>query len=319
MRTASWLRGVGFALVLVTLTSGCNTIGIRYIGIRPDAPDVRPSQEAWDLCKDLLGTRRPPAVTSNAEIGPHASCARFYQVVNWANHLVESYRSRATMNEWSIYAAGAIALGALSTLAGLAVVGQAASTTAGLVSVSSGFTSGFFGFLDNKTRAGFYTKAAKDIAEAKANAVNAVIRASAADAAATYQAQTATLYVAVTTAVAWLEDQRKDAAVAANAAAQNEKITHLYSLLLATSVTAMAPTECKEGEEVTLTVSGADLTTFKNAVKVMVGDKVFDPEEVKSTTVRFKVPTGTGTGDKPVALKIGNLSFPAGGKLKVKT
>src|ERR1700682_3710762 len=123
------------AFVLSFLFTGCGTMGIRYLGIRPDTPDLVPSKNVSEWCGKETGE------STGAKF---AGCVRFYQTVEWADQLVESYRSRATMNEWSIYAAGTIALGALATVGGLAVVGAAASTTAGLVSGSSGFGGGFF-------------------------------------------------------------------------------------------------------------------------------------------------------------------------------
>jgi hypothetical protein len=159
----------GCTLVSV-ITSGCGTMGIRYLGIRPDPPDALPSEEVKTRCvSESKGQKSEPNNQKSQPTGEKseakddnannvAGCARFYQTVEWADQLVESYRSRATMNEWSIYAAGTIALAALAALGGIAAAGTASSETVGFISVGSGFTSGFFAFLDNKTRSAFYTR-----------------------------------------------------------------------------------------------------------------------------------------------------------------
>jgi hypothetical protein len=199
-------------IVISVTTSGCGTMGIRYLGIRPDPPDTLPSEDVKTRCS---------SESQGAATGSTAGCARFYQTVEWADQLVESYRSRATMNEWSIYAAGTIALAALAALGGVAAAGTATSETVGFISVGSGFTSGFFGFLDNKSRAGFYTDAANEIATARAAAVKTAITQRTE---AVYWEQAGNLYATVTEKANWLETQRKEAAAKANVEAEIDKL-----------------------------------------------------------------------------------------------
>ena len=61
----------------------------------------------------------------------------------------EAYRARASLNEWAIYVAGTIALAGLSVVSGLGIAAEASTEAIGLVGVSTGFTSGFFGFINN--------------------------------------------------------------------------------------------------------------------------------------------------------------------------
>jgi hypothetical protein len=306
-------RGVQTIITGCTLvsfvTSGCGTIGIRYLGIRPDAPDMVPSQEVEARCK--LESKR------DAD-GNTAGCARFYQTVEWADHLVESYRSRATMNEWSIYAAGTIALAALAALGGLAAAGTATSETVGFVSVGSGFTSGFFGFLDNKTRAGFYTEAANDIATARAAAVKTAMTSRVE---AVYWEQAGNLYAAVTEKANWLETQRKEAATKADVAKQidqlNNRVDQLNSTLLSASIGELVPPNGKQGQTVRLTTPGADLQPYEKSLKLFVGQSGAKITDVDSKAVHFEVP-GQPSGSETtyaVHLRLGNMTIaPAAGE-----
>ena len=203
---------VAGCVVVSVITSGCGTMGIRYLGIRPDAPENQLSEDVKQRCK---------LETGMGDGGRYASCGRFYQTVEWADQLTESYRSRATMNEWSIYAAGTIVLAALAALGAVAAAGTATSETVGFISVGSGFSGGFFGFLDNKTRAGFYTDAANEIATARAAAVKEAITQRAED---VYWTKAGELYATVTETANWLETQRKEAAAKADVAKQIDQL-----------------------------------------------------------------------------------------------
>jgi len=298
---------VASCVLIGLLTSSCGTIGIRYLGIRPDALDTAPSTDITKWCETETGESRGKTF---------AGCVRFYQTVEWADHFVESYRSRATLNEWSIYAAGTVALGALATIGGLAVAGEAASQTAGFVSVGSGFTSGFFGFLDNKTRAGFYTQAANDIATARAEAVNEVM---ANRTEGKYWEQAGKLYVEVTKKVNWLETQRKEAAAKADVAAQidqlNKRIDQLNSTLLSASIGQLVPANGKQGDTVTLMTPGSDLRPYKDSLKLLVGETSAEITQIELGSVRFKIPA------KPIAtqptyevrLRVGNMTIAPSG------
>jgi hypothetical protein len=195
------------SILLITLFSGCASLGIR-----PDLPAFSLSPEAESGCKEKAGTYAEECLAR----------IQFDTIVDWSNKLEESYRSRATFNEWSIYFAGAIALATVSTSAALAIVHTAQETLA-LVPVAGGFSGAFFGFLDNKSRAAAYTVAANEIANARAQAIDMVTRAQAAKAtssptnsaqqsavAATYHCQAGDLYKNVIEARNKLETTRKE-------------------------------------------------------------------------------------------------------------
>ena len=135
-------------LISTMLLSGCRTIMPRYLGIRPDAIDIVPSETMKGKCE-----ARHPGKGSESLI---AACREYEGYVEWANQLVESYKTRATMNEWAIYVAGTIALGALGAIGGLGIAAAAATETIALIGVSSGFAAGFFGMLNNSDQAGLY-------------------------------------------------------------------------------------------------------------------------------------------------------------------
>jgi len=302
-----FMRGVRTIITGCTLvsliTSGCGTMGIRYLGIRPDASDMVPSQEVEERCK---------SESTRGEKGSTAGCARFYQTVEWADQLVESYRSRATMNEWSIYAAGTIALGALAALGGLAAAGAATSETVGYVSVGSGFTSGFFGFLDNKTRAGFYTEAANEIATARAAAVK---RAMTRRDEAVYWEEAGDLYVTATAKANWLETQRKEAAAKADVAKQldqlNKRVDQLNSTLLSASIGELVPPNGKQGQTIRLTTPGADLQPYEKSLKLFVGQSAAKITGVDSKAVHFEVPAQPSGSETAYAvqLRLGNMTI----------
>jgi hypothetical protein len=153
-------------LVLVTmLLSACaGTPYRRYLGIRPDAPDVVTPDALTKECRRL----HPNALAEQA------ACEQYLKYKEWAQELAEAYRSRASLNGWSIYVSGTIALAGLGVVSGLGLAAAASPETIGLVGVSTGFTSGFFGFINNSARAGYYTDAANKISDALAEATQKV-------------------------------------------------------------------------------------------------------------------------------------------------
>jgi hypothetical protein len=308
-RTKRGMRAIITGCVVVSIiASGCGTMGIRYLGIRPDGPENDLSDDVKQRCK---------AETGMDEGVKYASCGRFYQTVEWADQLVESYRSRATMNEWSIYAAGTIALAALAALGGIAAAGTASSETVGFISVGSGFASGFFAFLDNKTRAAFYTDAANEIATARAAAVTEVLTERTED---VYWKQAGELYAAVTQKANWLETQRKEEAVKADAAKQidqlNKTVDQLNSTILSASIGEVVPHEASEGNEIQLTTPGADLQPYRRSLKLLVGGSAANITSVDSKAVHFKVPAQPSdcmSVPCSVRLQVGNMLIaPAG-------
>jgi ribosomal protein L12E/L44/L45/RPP1/RPP2 len=106
---------------------------------------------------------------------------------------------------------------------GLGLAAAASATTIGLVGVSTGFASGFFAFLDNRTRAGFYTVAANDLSTALAKATQTVGTSPTAK---EYDAATKALAGTVSQVVNRLETQRSSAAAAAAASQQIQKAQH---------------------------------------------------------------------------------------------
>jgi hypothetical protein len=222
------------------------------------------------------------------------------------------------MNEWSIYAAGTIALGALAALGGIAAAGAATSETVGFVSVGSGFTSGVFGFLDNKTRAGFYTEAANDIATARAAAVKTAMTSRME---AVYWEQAGILYAVATEKANWLETQRKEAAAKADVAKQidqlNKRLDQLNSTLLSASIGELDPPEGIQGQRIRLTTPGVDLQPYEKSLKLFVGPSAAKIIDVDSKAVHFEIPAKPA-GNEPahaVHLRLGNMTVaPAAGE-----
>jgi hypothetical protein len=135
---------VSVLLVASLLNGGCGTMFPRYLGMRPDAPDVAASRTIKRECNGRHPESHPDQV----------ACELYLSHVQWAQQLAEAYRSRATLNEWAIYTAGTIAIAGLSVVAGLGLAAAASATTIGLVGVSTGFTSGFFALMNNSTKGG---------------------------------------------------------------------------------------------------------------------------------------------------------------------
>jgi len=263
----AWLRALAVIVASSFLATGCNTMYPRYMGIRPDSPEVSPTARVHKECVDRHGPDDPthrPLLTA---------CEGYLGHVDWAQQLAESYRTRATMNEWAIYAAGTIALGALAAVGGLGLAAAASVTTIGLIGVSSGFASSVFALADNKTRAGFYTVAANDIGSALADANKKVTGAP--DLAKGYADATLILSDRVHKAANALEDKRYEAAAAAAAASKtadaSKKLQEYADLAEKAAVVDVDPSAgpANAGQEVELKTKGIDdLKKYENDLKV---------------------------------------------------
>jgi hypothetical protein len=76
-----------------------------------------------------LGYRPEFSATSLPEsipaCGQKEACLEYYRAVKWGEVVAEAYRTKAFMNEWSVYIAGAVGI------IGLAVSGSLAATDEG--------------------------------------------------------------------------------------------------------------------------------------------------------------------------------------------
>jgi hypothetical protein len=292
------------------LNAGCGTMYPRYLGIRPDAPEVKPNPAATDECNRRAG--RQPAATADTptseppeERATRIACEQYLDHVVWARQLAESYRTRATMNEWAIYLAGTIALAGLSVVSGLGLAAAASTETLGLVGVSTGFTSGFFGFMNNSRRAGFYTAAANDISSALAAATQIV---GADPTKEKYDTATKQLAVAVANAARSLETERYQAAADAAKSKDVQDAVDKLKALENAQLLSLDPLKGKPGIDVVAKVAGIDLTKYKDRVKVwMDGD--WTTGEVTPSTVKFKM-TSKATGKVNVRLTADGLPIP---------
>lgn len=277
-------RAIALLVAASFLSSGCGTFGT-YLGVRPDSPAITPSSNVKKECARREGN-------SNVVTPLTLGCEGYLSHVEWAQQLDQAYRTRATMNEWSIYLAGTIALGALSAVGGLGIAAAASTTTIGLIGVSSGFAAGFFGLLNNSARAGFYTVAANDIASALAEAAKKV---GAIPTAESFTDATMFLHDKVEAAAIWLETKRSEAAAAAAAAVQkeqaNQKLQDKLALVENAALVKIYPDSSKEQKPVTLTTSGVDLTKFKGKVQVLVDGEYVKAEVKAEDTVEVTMPS----------------------------
>lgn len=293
---------LGALLVIASLlNAGCGTMFPRYLGMRPDAPDVAASSDIQAECKHR---HEVPA--------DQVACERYLAHVQWARQLAEAYRSRATLNEWAIYTAGTIALAGLSVVGGLGLAAAASASTIGLVGVSTGFASGFFAFMDNRTRAGFYTVAANDLSTALAKATQTV---GVSPTAAQYDEATKALADSVSRTANQLESQRSSAAAAAAASQQIQKaqrdLQELTKIIETASLADLHPSTAKAGDTVVVVVAGIDLTTYKDRVRIFVGGKQTAGEVTSKTEVKFKVaPVPATTKTDTVRVWVGPSPVP---------
>lgn len=297
-------RAIALLVAASFLSSGCGTFGT-YLGVRPDSPAITPSSNVTKECARREGDLKVVTQLTLA-------CEGYLSHVEWAQQLDQAYRTRATMNEWSIYLAGTIALGALSAVGGLGIAAAASTTTIGLIGVSSGFASGFFGLLNNSARAGFYTVAANDIASALAEAAKKVGTPPTAQ---SYTDATAILHDKVELATTWLETKRSEAAAAAAAAAQKEQATQQMQDKLAlvekAALVAIDPASSKVQKPATLTTSGVDLTKYKGKVQALIDGESAKAEVKSADTVEVTMPSKPEGKDRVVVrLKIDGVIIP---------
>jgi hypothetical protein len=156
------LAGV-VSLFFLTLMTGCATTSFPVMGIRPNYPKLSPSPEAVEWCK-------PESDAKTAALDAKTlSCTMYRNYHEYANQLAESYRSRATLNEWGLYFAGLVGLSGLSATAGLAAT-NAGIQALRIVPLVTGFVSGTTAVVENKDKALNYTTAANKIGVAICNA-----------------------------------------------------------------------------------------------------------------------------------------------------
>jgi hypothetical protein len=340
--THRWLRPVAVLVVASFVASGCNTIYPRYMGIRPDSPTTLPSDDAKKKC----GV--PPEVVKPNNL--QSACLDYRIYVEWADQLAQSYSSRATMNEWSIYLAGTIALGALSAVAGLGLAAAAATTTIGLIGVSSGFASGFFAMFENRERAGFYAEAANQIREALNQANQKVVGAmspaketgaavpgteAGAKAAdpyvdpskllSAYVEATKLLSEATTKAANMVEQKRYEAAAAAATAAKTveakEKLQELTALAKTAMVVDMNPLKGTAGEktEVTVKTKGIeDLAKYRTSVKILADGEPVDFEITGKETLKVFMPPRADGQPRDVVIRLWLGDLPIVGERTFK-
>jgi len=124
--------------VMFVLISGCSPM----LGIRPDPPET-----------ELVGPTCDPG---------EKDCEDFVKYLKYTKDLAESYRSRASLNRFSIYTANAVALVGLSLSAGLASA-NAGITALRIVPIVTGFTSALIALLDSPEKTYAYTTAANKL------------------------------------------------------------------------------------------------------------------------------------------------------------
>ncbi|HXJ84649.1 MAG TPA: hypothetical protein VMS64_38900 [Candidatus Methylomirabilis sp.] len=252
---------------------------------------------------------RPAAVSFRATDDP---CTRYDAFAKYSQDLQEAYHSRASQNRWWIYVAGTTALGTAAATGGLAAAGAAALTIT-LMSISGGFASGFFAFLDNAALADIYTISANQVAEGlQASRAALQYQSEPTGSPAPDQGTPARQFqvtpdscatalrildAKVTTAQTDLERARTDSAVAAilRAKAQQQQVSKLMSDVDAQSlrealrsgvITAITPAAAAGNYE--LTVSGIDFS------KLQQGDFVVQVDAVTVPVLGWVRVAGTG-------------------------
>jgi len=183
-----------FVCVLSILLCSCAATSFPVLGIRPDYLQFAPSSEARAWC----------GLDENAKVD---NCANYRNYLEYATNLSAAYRSRATLNEWGLYAAGLIGLAGLSATAGLAAT-NAGIQALRIVPLVTGFVSGVTAVVENKEKALNYTHAANAI-DAAINQANIEVTKPSPN----YGAALVNLSAQVTQAKADLELSRADLAV----------------------------------------------------------------------------------------------------------
>jgi hypothetical protein len=297
--------------VLTTALSGCAVPSRHSFGVRPDVPVGAPAPEIDAGCK----IKHPDTATEE-----YRGCLDFNSVVKWSADLEEAYRARTTLNRWAIYVAGTLGLATVAASGGLAAATAAGVGTLALLSISGGFSTGFFAFLNNGELANMYTIAAGEVATARSDARKLVEEALAAksNVAYAYFSQTAVLRVAVTNARNKLETARTSDAMAAILRAQHErdqlqkeidkvKTARAAQVLLKGQITAITDSAVAIGtpKALVLTVENINLDGIsKDELKILLGDHKIAvevtslPDMTKPTTWKVKF-TAPGTPPKP--------------------
>lgn len=181
-------------VLVLSFSPGCVSTSIPTLGVRPNQPNLEYSEAVVNRCK-----REVAPETSSA----YADCLYFYNVFEWGQDLSEAYRTRATLNEWGVMAAGIIALAVVGSLTGLAAFNQAGSDAAKIIPLAGAFTAGAAALWDNKGRASAYTLAA--------NAIDTALSAAGKDLTkANYTRNAETLHQAITKAKNELETKRSE-------------------------------------------------------------------------------------------------------------
>ena len=139
------MRSGGHLPVAITLL-GVVLGGCASLGIRPAEPE---------LARQVRDDR--------GQLQSVGACEEFVAYFSYAQTLQEAYHSRASQNRFWIYGAGILGLGAVAAGGALAAAGAATVGMMALLSISGGFSAGFFATIDNPALADVYTIAATKI------------------------------------------------------------------------------------------------------------------------------------------------------------
>lgn len=298
-------RSMSVALISATIASGCGTVYPRYLGVRPDVEDRQLSERKKEWC-ETLHTQNAPLI---------AACRRYWGNVEWANQLLESYKTRATMNQWAIYVAGTIALGALAAIGGLGIAAAAATETIGLIGVSSGFASGFFAMLNNNERGALYTEAGTEIIDGlKAARQKVEIPNPTLD---QYVEAITVLASHVDRADVAVEKGRHSLAAAAAASPERQKaledVTEFQRLAAEGALVGITPASTpRAGGDVELALAGVKVDKYKERIKVYVDGTITasDPVAGKENTLKVKIPAAaSGQTFANVRVQVGPVTL----------
>ena len=149
--------------------------GCASFGVVPDRLDSNFKELAQDTCTEQHGNWVSKELQVDKGAKAYKACLEYERAVQWGNELKEAYRARSSMNRYAIWVSGAIALGAVGSLAGLAAFSLAGSDAAKIIPLAAGFVGGLFGLSQNSGKADAYTKATEGISNALVKA-NGIIR-----------------------------------------------------------------------------------------------------------------------------------------------
>ena len=152
------------AFLRVVLAISCTVFpGCASLGVVPDRFDSDFKEAAEGTCIEQHGKAEGGKRVPNYSDNNYLACLEYEKAVQWGNELQEAYRARSSMNRYAIWTSGAIALGAVGSLAGLAAFSLAGSDAAKIIPLATGFVGGLFGLAQNSGKADAYTKATGDI------------------------------------------------------------------------------------------------------------------------------------------------------------